>query len=459
MDVHKVLLRLDDAERDVLKLLCASLRVSEYTDDVDDFRRARREERMLTNMNELFHTIIGLSFASSSIPAVLKEHLADSSSNIATFHPLLATAFEVGRRYKRLNPSNMREEYGKMLMLLQDVEVFARRNGGLNMNSLAVPVRSVGQALKKHGIEALASSGTVLDTATAPLSVGSCKSHQLAKKAAFDSLVSDFGGEDAEKRAVVELCLRSIDDHRSHVNSCVQPIAKLQNWLREGFQKPAKGNDISIRQGKDGACFSHPHETHYTYVMESLTLWNIIQRNIFDFWEVVEMDMLSECRGYQIVDTGQGHHRLCSAQRTYSRMQGALAEARAAMGGWVGSSVVHLGDRDVPNALVFIDKYTVIPKMLGPIVQTIETLEDVFDDSREYPYPGVRNLLRSQYASFEDLKQMILRDFFKHAFDGSGDDGGSCIDGRLTSAWNWCSKLAEKPYYNAFVITGFLGFD
>ena len=38
-------------------------------------------------------------------------------------------------------------------------------------------------------------------------------------------------------------------------------------------------------------------------------------------------------------------------------------------------------------------------------------------------------------------------------------DAGSCIDGRLTSAWNWGSRLEKKPYYPVFKLAGFTGFD
>jgi hypothetical protein len=33
-------------------------------------------------------------------------------------------------------------------------------------------------------------------------------------------------------------------------------------------------------------------------------------------------------------------------------------------------------------------------------------------------------------------------------------DAGSCIDGRLTSAWNWCSSLEKKRFFHVFLLTG-----
>jgi len=49
-----------------------------------------------------------------------------------------------------------------------------------------------------------------------------------------------------------------------------------------------------------------------------------------------------------------------------------------------------------------------------------------------------------------------------HSCPTGGDnfyDAGSCIDGRLTSAWNWCSQLSSKPFYPIFKLTGFASFD
>ena len=77
--------------------------------------------------------------------------------------------------------------------------------------------------------------------------------------------------------------------------------------------------------------------------------------------------------------------------------------------------------------------------------------------------PQLQSYIAMRWRSPTDATKAILCDFFKFAFDGSGADNfydaGSCIDGRLTSAWNWCSQVSSKPYYPLFKMCGFIGFD
>jgi hypothetical protein len=99
-----------------------------------------------------------------------------------------------------------------------------------------------------------------------------------------------------------------------------------------------------------------------------------------------------------------------------------------------------------------------VPRILGPIVACLENLEKLCEKDAD-----IQDMIEDGFGGLEKLRMDILYDFFRSAFDGSGADNfydaGSCIDGRLTSAWNWCSQLPQKPFYPIFKLTGFIGFD
>jgi len=100
--------------------------------------------------------------------------------------------------------------------------------------------------------------------------------------------------------------------------------------------------------------------------------------NMPRLWMLADTDMVTQ--SYRLVDTGQGYQRLQSCPQISEAMHSILGRIKQAHGPWVGLSVVHLGDRDVPNALMFIDKYTQVPRILAPIVLCIERLPTLVTD-------------------------------------------------------------------------------
>lgn len=502
-------LRLTYDERKNLRLVNSAIAVSDYTNAVDipHKNKARRHHIQLQQIVAFLTALVaGHSFCDGQ--AVLE------SRNFGDHEVALRSMLEAARRYKITNPEKMRSEYGKLIYLLQDtLDPNVQALLGVNITA---PIQTVYSLCEQKNALAMLDDPK-LTTATReilPNEQGQAYSELEIKKkeraveelvrkyakpveySSYDSSYStrnynsswghrewDRGGQrdrstESDLTAdEVRLCLYSISDSQSFLNTNLRPIkeclALLEKYFKRGGERAAgeaaggeeEGKEdedpdtsLAIDVGQGGARLSHSHEVQYNYVKQSLALWAAIVEDMFRLWYLAEQDLLSPEISYDLRHTGQGLQRVQSSPRVYRAMHEILARTKRALGTWVGSSVIHLGDHNVPNALTFIDKYTQVAQILGPLIATLKNIDLACKDDET----GLSAYMEV-YGGIEKAKIQILQDFFMHAFDGSGGnndfDAGSCIDGRLTSAWNWCSQIANKPYYALFRLTGFLSFD
>jgi hypothetical protein len=455
-------LRLSEDERVLLRLLEGALEVSEYTDKVDvsndyygwtgssfynNSTSASKTDIIKRELGDFFSIISGL--------LVANDFRSGSSHTVGrSFHDnasLFQKVFELGRRFKIMNPDKMRSTYGKMLHMLQD----AGAQGMLSFSCIS-EIQTVHTLLRDHNaLEMLAEPALVLATYVMPTRVQErsfLDRFQKARNTARDSLVRMYSqrGLTADQ---VNLCIDSISDSNSFFISNRDPVDGALKYLKSSFGQDDTRELLAIRAGRGGSCLTHNHATQYQFVSQSLHLWREIQGEMFRLWMLTDADILDPRSRYRLANTGQGLNRVQPAPQISRAMSEILGRVQSKMRGWVGLSVVHLGDRDVPNALVFIDKYTQVPRILGPIVRTLDNIPDMQHD------PNMRQLIDDKFSGVDNARLIILCDYFRHGFDGSGSDGGSCIDGRLTSSWNWCAQLEKKPFHAIFLLACFDGFD
>jgi len=468
-------LRLNSEERVLLNILEGALEVSEYTDNVDvsdsDYGRGSwgfsmwsqpysrhersgpsRSELILKELREVFDLLIGLYQCSDYR---LGSHLLKSEDGDAKYE-LIQRIFEVGRRHKIMNPEKMRGTYGKMMYILQD----AAKPGRLPFVPI-IPIKTVYSILEeKNSLHLITDPEMVKLVLIATNEIVSDRSKsreeiqvQLeAKNFALKELLSKYKSENLSEDDIIR-CVSSIADNTTFITLERWPVDRMLHYLTSNFGvQKGQGPSLAIQYGQEGSKLSHDHSTQFTFVLQSLMLWREVITNMFRLWVMAETDLLSTESTYLLRDTGQGLNRVQSCPHVSRAMHSILGKVQHQAKGWVGLSVVHLGDRDVPNALMFIDKYTQVARILGPIAQCLDRLPTLEQDANLKKY-------FERFGGMTQLRNNILQDYYRHGFDGSGSDGGSCIDGRLTSSWNWCAKIEKKKFFPLFLLSGFKGFD
>ena len=431
-------LRLTAKDRLLLSTVHNALLVSEYTDNIDITSRRNKAMRILAEIEEACGVACGLGVCAG------KKKLAQGE--IRDNENFLASCFEVGRRNKILNPSKMRDTYGKMMYLLQDsLQMSVSKGLGFSLYKEIVTVKAflcevVGEELAQKILQSEEFENATKEVKEVDARSGERVPRDVVvemvkrKREAKALAVEKFaGGGDKLSEEELLLAIDSMSDARTVIQQNVEPVERMLRLLETNFdeRKPTDGFSLELNGGggfgggygrsfnrfsfsggfggggggggSGGAKLSHSHSTQYTFVRQTLNLWIEVQQHMHCLWLSADSDLLSTRGSYQLCNTGQGLNRVQSCPEVGHIMRALLNRVQKRVGGeWVGLSVIHLGDRDVPNALIFIDKYTQVPNILNPICDFIAEIPKLQAD------PKLNKYIVDNFGSGENLKLMVL---------------------------------------------------
>ncbi|ORX57511.1 hypothetical protein DM01DRAFT_1284329 [Hesseltinella vesiculosa] len=437
-------LRLDTQERALLRLLEAALNVSEYTDRVDILSYSNKAKRIVHQIKDVCYILSGLLVTGDYKLGARLFAENSTRDNEAFFQQV----FEVGRRYKIMNPEKLRSNYGKLMYMLMD-SVIPEVEQALGFQCV-VPIKTVYSFLKeRQGLELLHDDHIALATREISPEFKSRDQVQAEiqrKRLSIDTLCKTYATDQLTVEDI-ERCLASLSDNHSYLKANRDPCDKMIKYLTKYFHPNTieTGYSLAITAGRHGHRLTHTHASQYYYVHQSLTLWREIVHDMFMLWTLADDDMTSSGNPYRLTNTGQGLNRIQPCHQVSKTIHKILHRAQKKCGSWVGSSVIHLGDKNVPNAFMFIDKYNQVSRILAPIVLALDKLDAIQDEE-------LVHYIEAMYGSVDQCRKDILFDFFRFGFDGSGGDN-------YFDAGSWCSQIEKKKYFPIFLLTGFIGFD
>jgi len=244
-------LRLTEEERSLLRIIEGGLEISEYTDKVDvassmygsywSHTISKKVHLIEKELKEILGFISGLYVANNYSlggSLVSKDKLRNFQVNEEFFQKI----FEIGRRYKIMNPDKMRTTYGKLMYIIQD----AITPGVLDFDT-KIPIRCVHDFLADHNsIEMLSDSDIILATQCLTSNIDRQKVKELseAKIEARTRIINRYSSSLLTKEEI-QLVLESLTDSNAYILANRHPVDRIIYFLKKYFDPQVEDREFS----------------------------------------------------------------------------------------------------------------------------------------------------------------------------------------------------------------------